>query len=946
MVIDQTLESDKTLDCPASENQTTNSNYVLDQLEKQQQPKPTRLKRPISQKACETCRKRRVRCNASARNWPQQKCTNCEEFGVECIVLKKRRKRSKEEIEADILRQRCFEQQQQQQQGKDGKHTVGLSIKFETPEKLQKKRKLKKTATTNTKESKKPMRRLVNVKESSQLRPQPQTLKEQHIIIDPETILKRQLDPACHAAILHGYSQKPELMKMRNFDKLKPQRLTMRDIITPEQLTVFNINECFILPDESTCRKYIDSYFEYYESTYPVLSRLQFEKDFTDLRDPPSLLFLWTMIYVGSAMSIKTPEQRRLSRTYYERGRLLSDASFESHAIYYVLSVFILIFSPPGVPQTTLGFCERTRHTIQIAIAFGMNTDPQYIPYLKDEERYAYKRLFWQIVGRDRYFAVCLSRSFYLSDSAYSLPKLKLEDFADMDPQEAERCYRKAKFADMLHTFMTDLNRIQKSANIAYFNDKPFRHYQIEADKICANMKQQIIGMFKSPSESYMSFLAFLIYYTIETYILRVNVYRFHYLVLRYLKLEQATPGIHETYVFPETEEDADSIDYWDKLVISIHNINDTFLTCFPIFKDRMIFSQISLFIGYELCMFSIFFTYCEDQKFSQMMKDDIKRLYPLLENNLGMVSLGMTELTFGFIKRLLEDQPFRASFMRCFAIFKNHAIMLRTAYRIPKLKRYAIKAMHLFPSIYTQSHDGWYQGILYINRKEEVQPQPCNGNIAQVDSVTDCVHSDTSPWLLSTTSTASIATSNDDIQQCSSCTDDIRIRIHKIHETAKDEETKIPAKTCNLSPPAHVVPSINSIINHSMPRIPSVDTSSTDHSSINGVPPCNIERPFSRALEQQQVWDNTYKYENLASNTYQTNASLTTKAPISTSANPPLNPQISPTTTMFSCTGERENFNLYGGTNMLQEAESLFGENIESLFEAWDSSNPDRDLE
>ncbi|GME89955.1 unnamed protein product [Ambrosiozyma monospora] len=336
-----------------------------------------------------------------------------------------------------------------------------------------------------------------------------------------------------------------------------------------------------------------------------------------------------------------------------------------------------------------------------------MNNDPGHIPYLKKEERYVYKRLFWQVHRRDRYFAVCLSRSCVLNDSAYSLPKLKLEDFADMPPEDAENSFKKAKVADMVHTFMTDLNRIQKRANDAYFNDKPFRRYEIEADKVCAEMKQQVMDMFKSPSESYMSFQAYLIFYTIEAYILRVNMYRLHYLVLRYLKREQANPGILETYEFPETEEEIGSINYWNRAVLVLHQINEIFLTCFPLFKEKMIFSQMSLFIGYEMCMFSIFFTYCEDQKLSQMMKDDIKRLYPLLEENLGLLSLAMSEFTFGYIKRLLKDQPFRASFMRCFAIFKDHGILIRTAYRIPKLRGYAMKAMQLFPTLYTQAHDG-----------------------------------------------------------------------------------------------------------------------------------------------------------------------------------------------------------------------------------------------
>ncbi|GMF03095.1 unnamed protein product [Ambrosiozyma monospora] len=180
-----------------------------------------------------------------------------------------------------------------------------------------------------------------------------------------------------------------------------------------------------------------------------------------------------------------------------------------------------------------------------------------------------------------------------------------------------------------------------------------------------------------------------------------------------------------------------------------------------------------------------------------------------------------------------------------------------------------------------------------------------------------------------------------------------MRMKIHQTPETVKgSEETPTPGNDYNLSPPAHVVPSIDSIMNHRTlsDYNSNMDTSSAHSSVSSSVPPCNVERVFSTQLEpqhyQQQPWYNTQEYEILPPNTYQTNthansnanANPTTEAPHFTSTNYPSNPLIPPNTTTFSCTGEPEHMNLYGGTNILQEAESLFNKNMEYLFGYWDS--------
>ncbi|GME73272.1 unnamed protein product [Ambrosiozyma monospora] len=551
------------------------------------------------------------------------------------------------------------------------------------------------------------------------------------------------------------------------------------------------------------------------------------------MRNPPSLLLLWSIFYFSATIVAKTPEQKRLSRSYYQRAKILADATFEYDSIYYVLSLFILCLSPPGSAQSTVSFDERIRRVIKTAIGFGMNTDPQHTPYFNDNQRKVCKRLFWKVHATDRYFAICLSHSYILKESSYNVPRLQLEDFSDMDPESAKICYEKAIFTDIMHDFMSDLNRIQKQANAAYLEDKPYRHLEKEADQVCFQLKTKMTDIFEDPKNSYYGFVAYLTYYTIEVYLMRVNIFRLYYTVLRCLKREQTTPGILETYTFPESQEDVESIDYFDRIIDAVHNVTDVFVKCFHLYREKMVFLQLSVFLGYQMGIFLAFFSYSDDQVKSQLMRDDIRRLYPVLEKNRDIVSWGMSDFAFVYFKALLENPDFAGKFMRCWVIFDNDAILLRTAYRIPKLRIYAKKAMGCFSSVLDENFEGDYKGIIFINRSTEKQLQ----NQTSIHTI------DSSP------------------ASRSQCTSDLRGNTTSISGKSSADSLKTIAKentptsgsnpsvtlepsgnvvnsSHHSSPPANVVPSINSIINYSaLPTdLPSIDLPLQSYSSTKPV--------------------------------------------------------------------------------------------------------------
>ncbi|GME74590.1 unnamed protein product [Ambrosiozyma monospora] len=94
MDVDQLSPSTPQSPTPSTLGTSGNSAAASSSLSKQQQQSKTKkFNRGRSSRACVTCNKRKVRCDVIKKDYPREKCTNCQEFGVECILTERRRKK-------------------------------------------------------------------------------------------------------------------------------------------------------------------------------------------------------------------------------------------------------------------------------------------------------------------------------------------------------------------------------------------------------------------------------------------------------------------------------------------------------------------------------------------------------------------------------------------------------------------------------------------------------------------------------------------------------------------------------------------------------------------------------------------------------------------------------------------------------------------------------------
>ncbi|GME85373.1 unnamed protein product [Ambrosiozyma monospora] len=254
----------------------------------------TRKKREIAPFACQTCHRKKVKCDLVTKN-PHEKCSTCVEFGVECVLKKRRKKRTRDQIEADRLREERGEPE----------NNCQVQFKFEQPIEIMlaenekqkrskpKKPKMRRVSNTTTKTTANTANTLqfvaTTVPSSSSSVSPPKTAASTLSKAETSQNKTSTSTPTTTAPILSSSSSSPlfinkKLFMSRKIDCNKSSaffrelhncnslpclsmdtRFTPGDLINKQTLTSLEVNGCFQLPSPKDCQLYIDAYFENHE---------------------------------------------------------------------------------------------------------------------------------------------------------------------------------------------------------------------------------------------------------------------------------------------------------------------------------------------------------------------------------------------------------------------------------------------------------------------------------------------------------------------------------------------------------------------------------------------------------------------------------------------------------------------------------------------------------
>ncbi|GME75619.1 unnamed protein product [Ambrosiozyma monospora] len=862
------------------ENGTTNNhdhNHDHDHhsQQQQQQPHTETTKAAASKKskrACVHCNKKKVRCDLSLKNYPEEKCSRCAKAGIPCVLFNRKKRRTREEIEADRLRGSSDtkthyqfkiilppqQEQKQQQKQKQKRKQTSLSPPSFQQEQQQPFVKASSTPVRSTSDTVQFFDDDATVTKSRSPHKPPSPPKrnatqDNNNTNDDEIIQKVKKQQVNHEVNINkvDYSMnkldnsnnllidaEEYLNRPLNPDKLKPfsrlnsrnwfdfdysikndQPLIMKDLVSKETLTIVKITNCFELPNEKDCWEYIETYFSKHETVYSALSHRYFNSQFADLRHPPSLLLLLSILYIGSRISADSPEKMAVSKKLYHKARVLFDASLEPQPLFLVLSGFLLSLEPE-LNHSVSGFQERTRRVIKIAFSYDINLDPSHNVHLSLEEKILQKKLFWLLFSRDKLIAFSFAKDCLINGIYYNVPELTLDDFDESDGITRQHRLLLSQVCSQFQKVVQKVTNLQGKANKAFFAKEPFFHINKQVDDTIDELFKLLKKAFKSPGESIHSFISYMMSYALKVFAQRVSLYRVYYLIHRCVKLELGTPGILDNINLREDPELVNAFQGWELMFDATHEFVVLLTNNLEHFKPYLVFCQNAVFLSYQLMIYNITFLYSDDAKRRQVANEDWDKLMPVLEKNSDLITWDFADLCWTDVKQMYDDRRIGAEWFGKYVPFRNNALVVRSAYKIPKLRPYVERLMSPFPLLLQEDFSGDYHGLVTIPKNSPMEDDGSNISVGVQDranteiNINEHVHS------------------NRNHRTDTDRGNDVFFGNHILYPPSSPAAPERPHTFNSLTPPMAVNhasatqhPSISSILNHSL-----LDKSDSQH--------------------------------------------------------------------------------------------------------------------
>ncbi|CDK27985.1 unnamed protein product [Kuraishia capsulata CBS 1993] len=364
-----------------------------------------RFRRPRSSRACEICHTRKVRCDATVR----MPCTNCVTFGCECKIHElKRRKPSKEKSES-----------------------VSDESEGETTKRAKVERNAREVFSDPNKTLDENIKSIMSAREVALTGLYPEQLG---------SASKSFFGHSAYINVLLGQGKTPG-STLEQLPEVSGELKFSLSRLGETELTILKLRGAFLLPEESLCWEMIEKYFDNIDPVLPLINRSKFMREYKDLKNPPSLLLLQTVLLCGSkAMDPEafggsgTETLDKVSAILYQRAKALYDANVETEALPIVQSLLMFGWYWDGVEDVTKNVFYWTRVAISVAQGFGFQRNIQYSKYISEADKKVWRRVWWSLFLRDRGVAVGFGRPVVIDLEDCDVPMVTEDDFDESEP--------------------------------------------------------------------------------------------------------------------------------------------------------------------------------------------------------------------------------------------------------------------------------------------------------------------------------------------------------------------------------------------------------------------------------------------------------------------------------------------------------------------------------
>ncbi|ODA78491.1 hypothetical protein RJ55_05872 [Drechmeria coniospora] len=213
-------------------------------------------------------------------------------------------------------------------------------------------------------------------------------------------------------------------------------RLTELDNV---EIDILHQRGAFLLPPRSLCDELVDAYFNWVHPIVPVINRTRFMRQYSDAKNPPSLLLLQAVLLAGSRVCTNAQlmdsngSTTPAALTFYKRAKALYDANYEDDRVTIVQSLLLLGWYWEGPEDVTKNVFYWSRVATIVAQGSGMHRSVEQSQLSLSDKR-LWKRIWWTLFTRDRSVAVALGRPVHINLDDSDVEMLTIDDFVEDEP--------------------------------------------------------------------------------------------------------------------------------------------------------------------------------------------------------------------------------------------------------------------------------------------------------------------------------------------------------------------------------------------------------------------------------------------------------------------------------------------------------------------------------
>lgn len=409
---------------PLVETPTVTSDYLMmSAANEADRPKSTnsmggRAARTVKQrssKACQTCRKRKVRCDVTANGGC---CTNCRLDRQECILVASRRGRHQRDRRSSMAMATLGDT-----------HSPPMPARPATPSSMS-------TSTSNVGRASLSVPACVTFEEESDQLPTSNVAGNHRATEQTDTIAYAKHIPLEPSPDLFPYDHSPMSEALPSF--IAPLSTRM----SPDDLAFIARKGAMTIPEPELRDEILRSYLFSVHPFMPMLDAKPFlHAILKGQRQHQVSLLLFQAVMFAGLHSLPLTVIRRLGfqttkharQIFFGRVKCLYDFEVEANDIAVLQSLLLM--------SSWYGKWDERRHTwhftglaYDLARTIGLHREPAS-KHLSDKDRSFRRRLWWSLYIRDRLLALGTRRPMRISDRDCNVAMLVLEDF-DLDPPQ------------------------------------------------------------------------------------------------------------------------------------------------------------------------------------------------------------------------------------------------------------------------------------------------------------------------------------------------------------------------------------------------------------------------------------------------------------------------------------------------------------------------------